>query len=360
MEKAWDTIKRALVQLTHFQKRNRIKRYGIPIFLVILIFFIKHYFHPILGDNSAFLLVSFIVAVSSWYGGIGSGVFATALSLSLIYFLYLSNDRAYHPFIGDLVLLAVFTIEGIIISIVSEARYEVENQKDDFISFVSHELKNPLATIKGFAQLVIHSSKKNKYERVEEFAAEINNQSDRILELINDLLDITKIEIGKFTYQNDIFNFDELVKEVITHQKIIFPNRNIKMVGRTNNVIFADKYRIRQVIVNLLTNALKYSPETKGVILRLRSKKESILMGVRDYGIGIAKDEQARIFDRYYRTKSVQRKRSEGLGLGLYITNQIVKHHRGKIWVESRMGKGSTFFINLPVNSQQLKINKSV
>lgn len=352
MEEIWDRTKRVLVHLTHFQKRNKIKRYGVPIFLVILIFFIKHYLHPILGYNAAFLLSSFIVAASSWYGGFGPGMFATVLSLPVIYFLYLSNDRVYHPFIGDLVLLGIFTIEGIVISLVSEARYEMENQKDEFISFMSHELKNPLAIIKGYAQFTVQSAKNNRFEKVRVLAEEINNQSDRILELINDLLDITKIEIGKFTYQKDIFNIDELAKEVVAHQKIVLPNRNIKIVSHTHKAISADKYRIRQVIVNLLTNALKYSPETKKVTLKLKSQKKSVLISVRDFGIGISKNEQTQIFDRFYRTKNIQKKRSEGLGLGLYITNQIVKHHHGKIWVESKMGKGSEFFVSLPVNSQ--------
>lgn len=359
MEETWDKIKRALVRLTHFQKRNRIKRYSAPILLIVLIFFIKHYFHPILGDTAAFLLSSFIVAASAWYGGLGPGLFATALSLPFIYFFYLVNDGALHPFIGDFVLLTVFTIEGVIISIVSEARYETENQKDEFIRFMAHELKNPLATIKGYAQLITHNAKNKRYKKVGVIGEEINNQSNRILELINDLLDIAKIEIGKFAYQKDIFTIDELVKEVVTHQKIVLPDRDIKIVGHTNKVISADKYRIRQVIVNLLTNALKYSPETKGVTIKLTSQKESVLLSVKDFGIGIPKSEQAQIFDKYYRTKSVQKKRSEGLGLGLYITNQIVEHHNGKIWVESQLGKGSEFFVSLPVNPQQLKSNRS-
>ena len=226
----------------------------------------------------------------------------------------------------------------------------MENQKDEFIGFVSHELKNPLATIKGFAELTILNKKQaNQQARTRTYGEQINIQSDRILELINDLLDITKIEIGKFTYKKDIFEIDDLVKEVVLHQKLITPNRTIQLIGSTKKTISADQYRIRQVIVNLLTNALKYSPDSQKVTIKLKRQRAAILVSISDHGLGISKDEQSRIFDRYYRTKNVQKKRSEGLGLGLYITNQIIKHHHGKIWIESQPGKGSTFYFSLPL-----------
>ncbi|OGE30514.1 hypothetical protein A2631_00340 [Candidatus Daviesbacteria bacterium RIFCSPHIGHO2_01_FULL_44_29] len=340
MQDLWDKTKVILVRLAHFQKRNRIKRYGLPLLLTIAVFLFKHYFHNFFGENSTFLLTSFLIVASSWYGGLGPGIFATALSALIVYFL----------FTKDFIMLTIFVLEGAIISIVSEARYEMENQKDEFIGFVSHELKNPLATIKGFAELTILNKKQaNQQARTRTYGEQINIQSDRILELINDLLDITKIEIGKFTYKKDIFEIDDLVKEVVLHQKLITPNRTIQLIGSTKKTISADQYRIRQVIVNLLTNALKYSPDSQKVTIKLKRQRAAILVSISDHGLGISKDEQSRIFDRYYRTKNVQKKRSEGLGLGLYITNQIIKHHHGKIWIESQPGKGSTFYFSLPL-----------
>ena len=178
------------------------------------------------------------------------------------------------------------------------------------------------------------------------------------MNLINDLLDITKIEIGKISYQKEIFDFDDLIKDVVIHQKVITPNRKISLTGQTKKVIYADKYRIRQVVVNLLTNALKYSPDTKRVTLRLKSKRDSVLLSIKDFGLGIPRDELKLIFNRYYRTKSVEKKRSEGLGLGLFISNQIVKFHQGKLWVESIVGKGSTFFVSLPIERSGEKRTK--
>lgn len=351
MEELWDQTKIFLVHFAHFQKRNRMKRYGLPILLIIIVAFTKHYFHSFLGDNSAFLLASFIVAMSSWYGGLGPGIFATILSVPTIYLLYLSKDTAYHPLLGDFFVLIIFAIEGVIISIVSEARYEMENQKDEFIGFISHELKNPLSSIKGFSGLIINNAKKKKDEKILSYGEQISIQSNIILELINDLLDLTRIEIGKFTYSNSFFNVEDITREIVAHQRIISKNRIIELHGRSKKLLYADKYRVGQVIINLLTNALKYSPENKKVLLRLKETKEKILFNIKDYGMGIPHNEQKMIFNRFYRTRNTERKRSEGLGLGLYIANQIIKHHKGELWVESKEGKGSTFSFYLPLKN---------
>lgn len=349
MKELWSNVKILLSHLTHFQKRNRIKRYGLPLLLVSLVFLIKHYFHQFLGDNSAFLMVSFIVAASSWYGGFGPGIFATLISAALTFFVFLLPDISYHPLAGDIVLTVVFLVEGFIISVVSEARFEMEDQKDEFIGFVAHELKNPLAAIIGFAGLVSKNAESNGYEKISSYGESINDFSNKMLELINDLLDITKIEIGKFTYTDSFFNLNDLAKEVIAHQRIIAKNRAIELKGSSRKILYGDRYRIGQIVTNLLTNALKYSPETKKITAQLRENKECILLSIRDYGLGIAKSDQQKIFSRFYRTNRVQRSKAEGLGLGLFICNQIVRHHKGKLWVKSKEGKGSTFILELPV-----------
>ena len=354
MEEFWDKTKRSLVRLAHFQKRNRIRRYSLPILLTALVFLTKHYLHPILGEHAAFLLMSSIVTATAWYGGLGPGILATILASAAAYYLYLSRDIDVHDTLGDLIMLGIFIMEGFLISIVSEARYEMENQKDEFIGFVSHELKNPLSSVRGFSQLISRSIKKYKDEKVEAYAREIRAQADKMLELINDLLDITKIEIGKFAYREEIFVMDDVVRDVILHQKILTPNRDIRLnIGRIKRVIVGDKYRLRQVLVNLLTNAIKYAPDTKPIFVKLKTSQDMMLISIKDAGIGISKDEQNLIFDRYYRTQSVQKRRSEGLGLGLFITDQIIKHHKGKIWVESQVGKGSTFYVSLPVTQHE-------
>lgn len=344
----WYKIKVFLVRFSHFGERNRIKRYGLPVILVLIVFTFKFFYFELLGQSSSFLMVSFIVAVSSWYGGLGPGLFATLLSSVMVFFTFLIADLSAHPLIGDAILLIVFIIEGTIISIASEARFQVENQKDEFIGFVAHELKNPLASIMGFSGLITNNAKKSGYRKISSYAREISTQSDRILEEINDLLDITKIEIGKFSYQDSFFNMDSLVKEVLDHQRIIAENRKIEFFGKSRKTIYGDKYRIGQVITNLITNALKYSPATGKIIVKLKDMKGNVSLSVRDLGLGIAKKDQEKIFRRFYRVDTEQKNKSEGLGLGLYICRQIVIHHNGRLWVKSKEGKGSTFYLTLP------------
>lgn len=354
----WFRIRILLSHFTHFQKRNRFRRYGLPIILISLVFLLKHYFHQLLGDNSAFLLVSFVVAVSSWYGGLGPGIFATSISAILTFFVFLQADIAFHPMLGDFILTGIFIVEGLIISIVSEARFEMEEQKDEFIAFMAHELKNPLATIIGFSSLITKKANNKGYEKFLSYSESITESANKILDLINDLLDITKIEIGKFTYNNSFFNMTELTREVITHQQVITKDRTIVFIGFSKHTLFGDRYRIGQVITNLLTNALKYSPATKKVILKLRDTKKAVMLSIKDQGLGVAKKDQKKIFNRFFRTSQVQNNKSEGLGLGLFICSQIVNHHQGRLWVESKERVGSTFFLELPLNSL-LRVEKT-
>lgn len=356
MEYLWYKVKLFLVRFSHFKERDRIKRYGLPIALVLAVFLLKVYYFSLLGQSSSFLMVSFIVAVSAWYGGLGPGLFATILASIMVFFTYLLSDIVYHPLVGDLISLIIFIVEGTIISIASEARFQVENQKDEFIGFVAHELKNPLSSIIGFSGLITINAKKNGCKKISTYSREISTQSDRILEEINDLLDITRIEIGKFSYLDSFFNMQSLVEEVVAHQKIIARNRRIEFLGKSKKTIYADRYRIGQVITNLITNSLKYSPASEKILVRLKESKGNICISVQDFGFGIPKDEQVKIFRRFYRTNAVtHQSKSEGLGLGLYICNQIVTRHRGRLWVRSKEGEGSTFYLSLPVGVYRQK-----
>ncbi len=354
MEELWVKIKVLLVHLTHFQKRNRIKRYGLPVLLITIVFFLKNYFHDVLGHNTAFLMVSFIVAVSSWYGGLRPGIFATLLSATLTYFIFLKYDISTSPFVGDLVLTAIFIVEGVIISIALEARFEMEEQKDEFIAFMAHELKNPLAAVIGFSNLIVEKAKGN--DKTTSYGHSIAEATNKMLELINDLLDIASIEIGKFTYSDSFFNMTDLATEVIAHQRIIAKNRTIEFKGLSKQMLYGDRYRIGQIITNLLTNAIKYSPQKKKIIVKLKETKGKVSLSVRDFGLGIAKKDQKQIFSRFYRAHDVVRSKSEGLGLGLFICQQIIRHHKGKLWVKSKIGHGSTFFLELPLRPIQESI----
>ncbi len=341
------------MKLAYVKKRSRLKRYGLPLVLVLITFsFVilspKTYFHLFHGQTTAFLTLTFIVTLSSWYGGFGPGIFATVITAALNYYVILRADPSYQPLQGDLLLTFIYLLEGIVISILSEARYEADLKKDEFIGIAAHELKTPLSTIKGFAELLAKASRKLSQKKIISYASEIELQSDRLLSLVEGLLNVTKIEIGKFEYKDEPFDLNDLVREVISYQKLIEKNRKITLVGKCKKIICGDRYRIGQVITNLLTNAIKYSPPKSKIEIRIKEKGKSVFLSIKDYGIGIPKSDQKHIFSQYYQAKKAHDGTTEGLGMGLYISSQIIKNYHGKLWVKNNRGKGSTFFLELP------------
>lgn len=161
-------------------------------------------------------------------------------------------------------------------------------------------------------------------------------------------MDVTQIEVGKFDYEEDLYNFDNVAAEAVGHQRVINPERKIILTGQTKSILRGDKYRVGQVITNLLINALKYSPKDAPVKVRIKKNREAVILSVTDFGIGIPKGETKSIFREFYRTGTPQKDKAKGTGLGLFISSKIVKHHNGKICVKSDGVSGSVFFMELP------------
>ncbi len=226
---------------------------------------------------------------------------------------------------------------------------QADSLKDEFISIASHELKTPITSLKAFAQVLQHKFTKEKNNEAAELLQKMNYQIDRLTTLVVDLLDITKIEGGKLALHEEPINIDTLTREFVEEMQRITTSHEILLQGHTKSIICADKERLGQVMTNLLTNAVKYSPESKKVIVRLKKDAQNIVISVQDFGIGIPKDKQNHIFKRFYRETGFKENTFPGLGLGLYITSEIIKRQKGKIWVESKKGKGSTFSFSLPI-----------
>lgn len=353
MEKLWGKFRVFLARFAYLKRRSRIRRYTVPVLLTLVAYLVELYLYEsyvliTLDEAAAFFTLTIIVTISSWYGGLGPGILATILSTIGNYFLLIA--LGHYSQLGNIVLSIFFILEGVVISIISEARYESEEQKDEFIAFAAHELKNPLSSVRGFAELILNKTKSNQDQKVFAYAQEIQTQSDKLLELINDLLDVTKIEVGKFSYKDELIDMNSLVKEIISHQKVINKNREIILTGKSSQIVRGDRYRIGQVITNLMTNALKYSPENRKVLVNIKNKNHSVIISVKDFGVGISQKDQTQIFSPFYRTTKAQTSKSEGLGLGLYIASQIVLYHQGRLWVKSTQGHGSTFFMELPIS----------
>lgn len=230
---------------------------------------------------------------------------------------------------------------------------QLEKQKDAFIGIASHELKTPVTTLFAYSQLLKKrlaqkGDKKNVY-----FLSNIMRETKRLTTLIDDLLNVSRLESGKLPFQPEEFDVNMLVQQVVTDIQNTTETHEIRREGTVEGNVIGDKNRIEQVLINLLTNAIKYSPNADKVIVHLSNDKKHALIAVEDFGFGIAKEDQPHIFKRFYRTSAKEEGEITGFGLGLYISFEIIKRHKGKIWVKSSKGKGSTFFVSLPAHSKE-------
>lgn len=221
----------------------------------------------------------------------------------------------------------------------------LNTKKDDFLALASHELKTPLTSMSAYLQILarLETHAKNKT-----FVDKLQHQLKKLTSLVDELLDVSKIEAGKMHFAEEEFDLRKVIDEaidMISHANprylITFESINSKCI------ITGDSHRIEQVVINLLTNAIRYSPHSNNLKVYLIEEDNEIKVGVEDYGIGIAKEKLENIFSRYYRIDGSNGIVS-GLGIGLYICHEIVSRHNGKIWAESTLGEGSTFWFTLP------------
>ncbi|CAM4338939.1 PAS domain S-box-containing protein [Pedobacter westerhofensis] len=227
---------------------------------------------------------------------------------------------------------------------------ELEKQKDNFLGVASHELKTPVTSIKAYVQVMEMMFRRAGDTKNAELLAKMDHQINRLSNLIADLLEVTKISTGRLQVASSVFSFNQMVEEVIEEVQRTSVNHEIQRNLHFDKEITGDKERICQVIINLLTNAIKYSPDASRIIISTEGNDSEVKICVQDFGIGIRKDQQERIFEQFYRVNGNREYTFPGLGLGLYISSEIVKHLNGRIWVDSVEGKGSTFCFSLPLN----------
>ena len=228
---------------------------------------------------------------------------------------------------------------------------DISRQKDDFISMASHELKTPVTSIKAFAQLLEHDFAKVGNAEAAKMLSRMNIQIVKLTNLIGDLLDVTRMEGGKLQYHLDYFDLNELICDVVREMQLTTKIHTINVSLIKVPLIYGDKDRIGQVLTNLLSNAIKYSPQARHIEVNSANGRDFISVCVKDHGIGIRKENQREIFQRFFRVKDVKEDTYPGLGLGLYISSEIIKRHKGTISIKSIKGKGATFCFKLPLNN---------
>jgi len=222
------------------------------------------------------------------------------------------------------------------------------DQKDEFIAIASHELKTPVTSIKGYVQLLRYHFNEEGNTRAEEMLGKADVQINKLSSLISELLDVKKIETGQLQYNLERFNLCTLVKEMVTELENFSNSHIINLKTHGDCMLYGDSNKISQVISNLIENAIKYSPPRSEIIVEVSEAGGKARCSVQDFGMGIPKDQQSRIFERFYRVTGPIENTFPGLGLGLYISAEIIKKHHGKLSVESEYGKGSTFTFELP------------
>ena len=237
-----------------------------------------------------------------------------------------------------------------------EIRKEAEHKKDEFISIASHELKTPLTSVKGYIQLLERGLVKGDIDLVKSHLSKAQVQLEKLNGLIADLLDISKIESGKLKFNKQYFDLNQLLEGIIEVIHQTHPDFKIIKNGVVSEKIFGDEMRIEQVIVNFLTNAIKYSPGTHQATLNVELKSGQLYLGVKDNGIGMQPEQVNRVFEKFYRVEETSH-RFQGLGIGLYISAEIIKRHGGQINVKSVYGEGSEFYFTMPINQTNTETN---
>jgi two-component system, OmpR family, phosphate regulon sensor histidine kinase PhoR len=263
-----------------------------------------------------------------------------------------ASDNAYrwHSSIG----LPFRNSEGEIISWYGictdiQEQKEAMTRKDEFISMASHELKTPVTTLKAFTQMLIAMLDDKENPVAADSLVRMDKQINKLTNLIADLLDASKVNAGMLHFDKEAFDMNELVTEIVDQMQLTSLKHKIELQLNGKHTLSGDRNRLGQVLSNLIGNAIKYSPGANEIKVFTRTVTGAVQICVEDFGIGIPTDQQAKLFNRFFRASEVKTNTFPGLGLGLYISNEIVKRHSGSLTFTSHEGKGSVFCIELPV-----------
>lgn len=228
-------------------------------------------------------------------------------------------------------------------------RKELEQRKDQFIIMASHELKTPITSLKVFTQMLQRRYRQRDDEQSLQFLNGIDMQINKLTRFINELFDLSKIRTGQLAYRMESFDLVMLVQEIVKNVQGTTQTHHLILTNEAGVRVYGDQDRIGQVLINLLTNAIKYSPDADRVMVRVEQDRREAIVSVQDFGIGIAEAYQDKIFERFYQVSETVEKTYPGLGIGLHIATEIIKYHHGRLWVESKKGEGSTFHFSLPL-----------
>lgn len=253
-----------------------------------------------------------------------------------------------------LIVAFVLIILDYIITRSFERIAEASRMKTEFISVVSHQLRSPLTNLKYSLELLASGKLGKVREKELEYFKILEENTQRMGDLINDLLTISRIEAGKLPLEKKELSLEDLTKKVVLKFKPLAKASNVRVKLRAQKnlpKVLADSLWLEQVVENLLDNAIRYIKKKGEVKIKIQPRRKKIYFEIQDNGVGIPKEEQKFIFQKFFRSANVLKHQTEGLGLGLHITKRILELLGGKIWFSSQENKGSTFYFTLPVAS---------
>lgn len=304
-----------------------------------------------------FIVLAYVSLYADWrVGWFAFGILFVLHSLlsilapSWLYF-YGRNDLSPLVHLPFLFLMTIFTTvlcqnyRGSV-----SALDAAKHRNDEFLAIASHELKTPLTTIKGYTDVLRRKYKRQSDATSLAYIDKVEDQLDRIIGLVRDLLDITRARLGQVEYRKEPVSVESLAEEAINAVDAFSHGHSIEVRGDKRVLVCGDRARLVQLLVNLLSNAIKYSPKADRVVIDIKAARDKVVVEVQDFGIGIPLTDQDKIFEPYFRGRTQQREDVPGgLGMGLYICREIVKRHNGRIWVESTLGRGTVFSFLLPL-----------
>lgn len=232
---------------------------------------------------------------------------------------------------------------------------ELDKMKADFVASVSHELRSPLTAIKGYLDLVLEEEAGPINKQQKEFLGYVDKSSERLLNLIIDLLTVSKIESAGLKMDKKVLSLNDVLKRAVKVMTPEVKEHDLKFkldLKEKLPMSHADPNRLDEVVVNLISNAIKFSPKRSKIEVKSEIKDGVVVGSVKDYGIGISKSDRKQLFDKFFRSQNVISKNIKGTGLGLAIVKGIIEKHQGRVWVESELGKGSTFYFTLPIKKR--------
>jgi signal transduction histidine kinase len=383
MSLAQRTTLRKIYLAQHPAWRHPIVGYVLCPFIVALALMCTLFLQKALGGvrfSGSFLVLATLFLALFW--GVGPALIAIALGTVLLdYYFIPPAGQILAGRWQDTAQLVPFIVAGCTIALITAQRerarlralsaeqelyahaeeLEIANRKlkeanqtkDQFLSIASHELKTPITSIRGHAQLTMRRLAKQKdlppeMEEIGSTLKKINDQTTRLTSLIDELMDVSSIRAGKLELRKQKCDLKDICREVVEDQRLLSGRTITLSVPEKAAKMQVDCDRLEQVFVNLISNAIKYSPDESLVEVVLSERDTMMCVQIKDFGKGIPKDQQEHIFEAFYRTPDAQTSSKRGLGLGLAISKEIVERHHGRIWCESEPGRGSTFFVELP------------